>query len=154
MPSRVNPAFSRARCSAALVISVVASIRLTDANRPVKCSRPGLNLAPRDAADAIGAVQYHKCPAVIAEQPGLAPLPALPLGIAPAMPLVRARGGRAVSQADKPRQIVFDHRAEGHRAIHGSEPTADSNGDSNGSDQRRAAAIGHTPETLASGIQR
>ena len=49
--------------------------RQPDADRPVKGSRPGLDSAPGDTADAIGAVHHDQRPAVIAEQPRLRLLP-------------------------------------------------------------------------------
>ena len=95
----------------------------------ISSGRPGLDLAPGDIADAIGVVQHDQRPAVIAEQPGLGPLPAPPLGIIPAVPSVQPRSNRAISQALELGQIIFGHRPEGHQVAHGREFTTGSNGE-------------------------
>ena len=87
-------------------------------------------------ADAIGTVQDDQYPTVIAEQPRLSPGPPQPLRIEPAMPLIRARGGRVTGQAREPGQVLFHHGPERHLAIHGSEPTADGIDDRNSGGQR------------------
>jgi hypothetical protein len=63
-------------------------------------------------------MQHDQYPTVIAEQPRLSPGPPQPMRIAPAVPLIRAYGGRIVQERE-PGQIVFHHRPEGHLAIHG-----------------------------------
>ena len=89
-------------------------------------------------------MQHDQRSAVVAKQSGLGPLPPLPLRITPAMPLVRAGSGRAISQAGEPGQIIFAYQSEGHLATHGSEPTADSNGDSNSRRSYDGAAASST----------
>src|SRR5690349_15530653 len=129
--------------------------RQSDTDRPAERGRPSLNPAPGNTADAIGTAQHDQRPAVLTEQSGLGPLPPLPLRIAPAVPLMRAGSGRTISQAGQPRQIIFAHRPEGHLTIHGSEPTTDSNGDSNGNytGERERPVTAHDARTIRANLR-